>query len=1425
MPEETDFGQLLAGSGLAEANSSQPQQSADLQFTADLDDQHPTRRPQAKSSRPISHPVVREQHSNNDQRGAATAHATGGRLSKFDENAADYARPGVPDQQLATAIPVQAGGHEAYDALSTEPTPSQVRNTEASGYSSSNHHQHHNHHHHHAQTHSPNGRHFLGSRRHLNRTSSNANQITDDGQLAVMQSPYHDALGDPADLIDDIHTTRSSLANSQSEGYHNKGSNSGSGAQANQIPLSLQAPYGATPANSMNQLNQILMHSSNGKLDPSSSLLDADDLMGGPYSRLHSTSSTNNGSSNSLADAILRDYNLASAIGNASSSQSANQLLNSAMLTNLIGAPGADGSSETDPFSQAQQQQSPQQPPTSATAPNNHHHRGYPSAWPISVLLSDLLKLTARPAQQLSNALTGGNGGGDQSNRGSILQQSRLPGPLLSLLQGFAPGSGGSNHELGLANHDASESSQHYHRVSMSPTDIHSILARSLGSSNVLPAFPPPKGTPQSWIPPTQGGSVDYSSAATRNADLIASNVAGFVRNAGNQQLLNSANDQSSHQFNPQQHEGYQRSSNDGTFFAQTPDNSQVNGLQSQQTQANFGGGVMEQQMAPIDQTHHASHQQGMFPPISQQISSNTDRSWSSNQAPSGGAAPATFALGASRQAGAGQPSNDMDNRQANNFKQASPQSTLLSQQDYNNYMNFHQAHNLAAQPGSGAASAPLFNLVPNNINANNGQQQVAPQHKLTAPQGVYNQAQMYSNNNNQPPSEMPVPLGYNSPLNGAGLSSQSQIAAQPRSFEHTNVESSVPKISLPNNAQSSSPSLAIVNKQQVVQSRHLGKQVMNHQQNQLVPGPAKAHVLARRKRAVVSHTREDMGREDEVMSSKYNANDDEDDGDSRPISVVRPDGRPMNSGRVRGYLALANQGGLDEDSSTPAANDRQVAQSQRNANHLDLKPRSPSERHYLSSLYGNQNDLLQKSSRSRQQNTEHDRDNMILNESGNFMEQRDRPNDKGSKRATNLSKQDHKNSLDTAGSGLMSKLLSTASTNDEMEDDMDDDEDPASEKRKEELEDAEFGIVNDERQNRPSSDGPSSNGQSLDNGKSSMRPVEAGNSGSGTTDNEAYVRRHQQRSDIEFYGHPGEETRQLKYGILGSGNYEVVNGGIYPEADESTAAVNSVANYVRKPILGNLPKLLGGEPVNPQAAFMPGGRVGGFLRGASTPSDELVGMMPGDIGKHLANPLLELIDANSGEQLFDPNLLAQLGSSGSSARTTHASRETGNSQSTDEEQIESDDAPDRKQRDSQKESKISAQDGRINPTDYKRSKKGRKKMIEKDHQDDGSEASIDETDDNSEDQSRSRTSKNSNREPNELNSSRLDRQQSSVSGSRSQGTNQFNSYQILPSKKVTIFSDQDLDSAPSERHLGAQTYQLPRANEINRLQPSRQKV
>lgn len=466
----------------------------------------------------------------------------------------------------------------------------------------------------------------------------------------------------------------------------------------------------------------------------------------------------------------------------------------------------------------------------------------------------------------------------------------------------------------------------------------------------------------------------------------------------------------------------------------------------------------------------------------------------------------------------------------------------------------------------------------------------------------------------------------------------------------------------------------------------------------------------------------------------------------------------------------------------------------------------------------------------------ENDQDNLILNESGNFIGQQSSQRDKDAKRIFNgIKKYNNKNSLDTAGTGLMSKLLSTASTNDEMEDDMDDDEDPASEKRKEELEDAEFGIVNDERQNRPAPDRPTSNGRPLDHGLhnsedgklSPLRSVESGNSGSGSTDNEAYARRNQQRSDIEFYGHPGEETRQLKYGILGSGNYEVVNGGIYPEADESTAAVNSVANYVRKPILANLPKLLAGQPVNPQSAFMPGGRVGGFLRGDSaSSSDELAGIMPGDIGKHLTSPLLELIDANTGEQLFDPNLLAQLGSSGSSARTTHATRDSGNSQSNDEEQIENGDTPDRKQRnnsiDNPKKSSQNGEAGRINQSDYRRNKKNHKKTLEKGLHDERLAGFNEETDDNSDDQSQTTKNKITIKEPNELRSNHLERQQSSISGSRSQGTNQFNSYQILPSKKVTIFSDQDLDSAPSEQ-LDARTHRHPGIVDIRRLRSKNQ--
>lgn len=393
-----------------------------------------------------------------------------------------------------------------------------------------------------------------------------------------------------------------------------------------------------------------------------------------------------------------------------------------------------------------------------------------------------------------------------------------------------------------------------------------------------------------------------------------------------------------------------------------------------------------------------------------------------------------------------------------------------------------------------------------------------------------------------------------------------------------------------------------------------------------------------------------------------------------------------------------------------------------------------------------------------------------------------------------------------------MSKLLGTASTNDEQEEDFDGDEDETNERRKEELDDAEFGIVND----RPNSalDGGSVGGDSAEvnrltenAGGHSPAPESRDSDssiGSGSTDNEAPIRQvqQQQRADLEFYGHPGEESRHLKYGILGSGNYEVVNGGIYAGADESTAAVNSVANYVRRPgvLLAGLSKLAVG-PSNddhhshshdgPQAAaYMPGGRIVGHMRGASNHPDDLVGFVPitgapGDLvaaPKGLHSPLLDLIDANGGH-LFDPNLVAQLGSSGSSARTTH--------EEAPNEDEHSNNLPGRKLKkgDLQREEHYANHQKESNEFSArkwrgKKQKHANTKTKTTDYEEE-----------------RDQQTSNSKLPPSRSKQPPSDQSTVSGSGGKSQGTNQFYSYQILPSKKVTIFSDQDLDSAPSERN------------------------
>lgn len=1307
---------------------------------------------------------------------------------------------------------------DSYEPMSTEPTPNQVQaqsDLNNNHYPHAHAHAHHHHHIYHNQQniapknpyhHSP--RQFSGSRRHVNRTTAaaaaatqlNADDNTAGGVTNHQPGHYNDPLGDSVDLIDDIHTTRSSLVgtnqhnlneanqNNKNQNQQLGGGGGGVGSSQvdqNQLPLSsltLHGPYGSMPAS----MNNLLLHNTNHKLETSGSLIEPDDMTNS-FSRLPGLSSTVN---NNLTDNLFNDYNLASAIGNSlnnsnsTQQQQQQQLLSSAMLANLLGTVPNSNSQDSsvtssntpDIFNQQQ-----------TTTPTPTHHRAFSSLLPISVLLTDLLKLT-RP--HTSN---------EQQNRPSILQQSRLPSSFLNLLQGITNNGNNGNTNLpdlnSFINHDASESSQHYHRVSMSPTDIHSILARSLGNSGVLPAFPAPKGVTQTWIPPTSGGNPDYNSAFNSNADFVAGNVAGFVRTSP----VTSTSEQVPHQFSnnqqPPMDTSYQRQSVGNTDLPSNPqiDNVQQQAQQQQFQQGSSFGSIDELQSQPV------------LPATSAGLN-NEHRSWirSSN-------GPISF---------------NNQNFQNNVLRQPTGANELD---------NARRVFKTNAAPISMAQTSNQQNLASTGPGFNAG---IMLANDIQTPQQNFNQQQQQPKSafNPNSPSEIQVPLGYSPPTQQLQQQQRIQIPSQqPHNIQQirASFESSSPK-QMPVNQMQQASSI----KPQVVMnqaSQQQQQQVLRNQQQSLVSIPnrmqTKANTLNRKKRAIKSSN--DMDRVDEYMSSKYGASDDdeEDDGDLRPISVVSPDGKPMNSGRVRSSSTWRDNNSPDitpndensklikkrkKNNNNKLLNDRQVAQSQRSANHLDsrgsrrfnrdqndnnivhLSLEDPADDHHRGQLNRRQRFKLQNGLQE---------DSMVVDELASEKSLQDRK--KGS---NSSSRNNNKNTapLDAAGSGLMSKLLGTASTNDELEEELDDDDDSTNEKKKEDIDDAEFGIVNDERQNNPQDvmrgmgvAGRSDSGGGSDQAdlNKQMQPgssVESG-LGSGSTDNESYMRRNQQRSDIEFYGHPGEETRQLKYGILGSGNYEVVDGGIYPEADESTAAVNSVANYVRKPgaLLSNLPKLLSEQVVNTQTSFMPGGRVGSFLRGASTNPDDLVGgLIATELAANkdpLSSPLLELIDANNA-QLFDPNILSQIGSSGSSARTTHTGKELLDSTNQDRDNSS-------KQRNKKKGIKhYNVNKLKSNKSNY--ANNGEQNDLENLDQQD--EDSGDDAKQEQQQQTATRLKGNT-RTNKEFNSGQLQQQQSSISGSRSQGTNQFNSYQILPSKKVTIFSDQDLDSAPSEQKFALQ--------------------
>lgn len=1093
----------------------------------------------------------------------------GQQQAKFEELANSYQRAKMASQEHQTSTGSLHNQPDFYEALSTDPTPRQVRLEALYGQ------QENNNYHNHRPLSVQEARRLQSGRR--NRTS----QLEEEsGKRQPIEQPP-----ESVDLIDDIHTTRSSLANQAQV-------DSSQTAQSDQLASS--NPY-AIPGLTMSQLSQLLRNANN--LESSAPVMDAEDMMTS-YSRTPTNSS--------VSDALMRDYNFNSSQHQQEpqSSSQQQQLISNAMLANVLAAQSAEQlSSANDPYSGQQQHQ------LASNSPSLHQRLSGSSS--ISALLGDILRMT-RP-QQLINSLSNSEQSSQSRPQASILQQLRsLPGPLISLLQGSA--STDSSHDLSPVSHDASESSQHYHRVSMSPTDIHSILERSLRPASALPAFPAPKGTPQVWIPPTSGGSSAFQASHNANADFVASNSAGFLR-VNQPQAAASQTEPNTYKLKSSA-DNYQRSTLVGD---------------SQQVSEQATG---QQQHAQASQQQQ---QQNMYPA---QPAENPNPNWVQTNDQS---------LADLRESNK-RPAAELGLE--NSRKMSKPISTLLASQPEMMH-NMQQAHEQSMMS-----------------------QQYGNMQSLNHQSSSFSQPpQSYSNQRH--PNELPIPLGYNS-MSQQQQSSNSR-AAQFELNQPMGVESA-PKMGVAspshNSATGKHITMAVINAQQQMPRQ---RQHGSHETGQQL---ASGNLLSRKRRSISHHY------EKAANSSRFrdDEEDEEEDAETRPISVVRIDGRPTNSGRVRGYLPS------DEANYGDDTDDKNAAQGLESSKHSMKVSSAKQLRHFQSpdfkySTRADQNRRAQQDARAK-------------------FESRNSPR---------LKSLDGDNALEGAGSGMMSRLLGTASTSDELEEELDDDEDP-NDKRKEELEDAEFGIVNDERQVKANE---------------IARPASVGDSesklGSGSTDNEAYARRHQQRSDIDFYGHPGEGTRTLKYGILGSGNYEVVNGGIYPEADESTAAVNSVANYVRKPgaLLFGLPKLLAenSHEQSPQTSFLPGSRLGGFMRGASA--------IPGsELNKDIGSPLLELIDANVGQPLFDPNMLAQLGGSGSSTRSTHASRDP----------IES---PHKHQ-----------------PKKGKKNKNG------------------------------------------ELDDNLLEANKSVMKGSRSQGTNQFNSYQLLPSKKVTIFSDQDLDSAPSEQQM-----------------------
>lgn len=568
------------------------------------------------------------------------------------------------------------------------------------------------------------------------------------------------------------------------------------------------------------------------------------------------------------------------------------------------------------------------------------------------------------------------------------------------------------------------------------------------------------------------------------------------------------------------------------------------------------------------------------------------------------------------------------------------------------------------------------------------------------------------------------------------------------------------------------------------LQQHHQQQQQQQRQQvNMMQPNMMAKARSARKKRSmwrIVDNV-------DEISERIDPLPDEELDPDSPPMSIVSPDGRPMDSVRVarfpaqsafvdnhRNHMSSLSQ----EESSLHDDNDSKISRAHHRQLSASKRKRPESNRHpfeldFIGLAGRDDEQVLSRLNNHRQ---------MSPNEMSSLASQQ-RANDRLSMGGP----------METASSGLMGKLLlGKASTIDEMDDDLkDDDDESPSEKRKEELEDAEFGIVNPKsrpaikRKNRKrtaasqrsrsatrsakkreSQKKPNSQTNKLDD--SNKNSVESTGISSDTG---LYAKKNQQRSDIEFYGHPGEETRQLKYGILGSGNYEVYNGGVYAETDELASAVNSVANYARKPSNALALKLLGAEPLRLNHIASAGSRLNGLMRGASMlgaaegeQAGLLGGLMPNDLTASdksglAGNPLLDLIypasPGNSGNHLLDSSLMSQLGSNTRSVHTDHQ-----------QDKLESNDLIGSVEREPS-----------TKPESFGNSK----------------------TDDNRVDINEDELLSHSNRKQRRK-------------GSKPVDSNQFNSYVISPSKKVNIFSDTDLDSAPSDQN---ETIDMDRATRI----------